>query len=243
MHRMNINDATPNYATSSHSQGFSPKQTSNKRAGENTAPRVSIVPEADVSSLLTLPTELLLNITKDLPLRDISRLASINTELSTTLNTEEKLTILSARYYGHASEAYRKSIENKKIPAVPNHEIDDPLLRLAYHRVTSNKHLISLGSNTEQLCVATLKGHTDGVLSVTTLPDGRLVSSSADNTVKVWDLSKPDEQQCVVTLEGHTRCVASITVLTDERLASGSADHTVKVWDLSKPMSRNAWRH
>ena len=176
MHRMNINNeipnyrninnATPNYATSSHSQGLSPKQTSNKRTGENTAPRVSIVPEADVSPLLALPTELLLKITNYLPLRDISRLASTNTKLSTTLNTEEKLQILSARYYGSASEAYRKSIENKEIPAVPNHEIDDPLLRLAYHRVTSNKHLISLGSNTQQLCVATLnRAYKLGVVS------------------------------------------------------------------------------
>ena len=187
-----------------HSQELSPKQTSNKRAEENTAPRVSIVPETDVSPLLTLPTELLLKIANDLPLRDISRLASINIKLSTTLNTEEKLTILSDRYYGYASEAYRKSIENMKIPAVPNHEIDDPLLRLAYHRVTSNKHLISLGSNAEQLCVATLKGHSDWVLSVTALPDGRLASSSADNTVKVWDLSKPAEKQCVATLKGHS---------------------------------------
>ena len=100
MHRMNINNATPNYATSSHSQEFSPKQTSNKRAAANTAPRVSIVPEADVSPLLTLPPELLLKIANDLPLRDISSLALINTKLSTTLNTEEKLQILAHRYYG-----------------------------------------------------------------------------------------------------------------------------------------------
>ena len=91
MNRMNINNATPNYATSSHSQGFSPKQTSNKRAGENTAPRVSIVPEADVSPLLALPDELLLKIANDLPLRDIKSLASTNRRLSNTLNLEEKL--------------------------------------------------------------------------------------------------------------------------------------------------------
>ena len=128
-----------------------------------------------------------------------------------------------------------KALKTGDIPAVPNHEIDDPLLRLAYHRFTSNKYLISLGSNTQQLCVATLKGHTNVVLSVTALADGRLASCSADNTMKVWDLSKPDEQQCVATLKGHSKLVSSVTALTDGRLASCSHDNTVKVWDLSKP--------
>ena len=237
---MNINNATPNYATSSHSQEFSLKQTSNKRAGENTAPRVSIVPEADVSPLLTLPDELLLNITKYLPLRDISRLASTNTKFSTTLNTEEKLRILSDRYYGSASEAYRKSIESREIPAVPNHEIDNPLRRLIYHRVTSNKYLNSLGSNTQQLCVATLKGHRGWVFSVTALPDGRLASSSVDKTVRVWDLSKPDGQQCVATLVGHTSGVNSVTELPDGRLVSCSFDNTVKVWDLNNTVKERS---
>ena len=87
MHRMNINNATPNYATSS--QEFSPKQTSNKRAGENTAPRVSIVPEAEVSPLLALPDELLFKIANDLTLVDIKGLALTSRRPSTLFNTEE----------------------------------------------------------------------------------------------------------------------------------------------------------
>ena len=231
---MNINNTTANYAISS--RGFSSEKPSDHQAGEhNTAPEASVVPKEEVPSLLALPDELLVKIANDLPLEGIRCLTLTSRRLSTLFNTEEKLKILSGRYNGSASEAYRKNIENRKIPAVPNNDINDPLLRLAYHRIESNKYLISLGSNTRQQCVATLKGHTRGVSSVMPLADGRLASCSYDQAVKVWDLSKPDGQQCVATLKEHTNFVRSVTPLADGRLASCSDDQTVKMWDLSKP--------
>ena len=230
---MTINYTTTHYTTSSH--GFSTENPSGNPAGEKTAEGISVVPREEVSPLVALPDELLLNITNYLPLDDIRRLALTNRRLSGIFNTEEKLEIISGRLFGTAVEAYRKNIEHRAIPPVPNLEINDPLLRLAYHRVESNTYLSALGSNTQQQCVATLNGHTAWVRSVTPLADGRLASCSHDQTVKVWDLSKPDGQQCVATLNGHTDWVRSVTPLADGRLVSYSNDRTVKVWDLSKP--------
>ncbi len=46
----------------------------------------------------------------------------------------------------------------------------------------------------------TLKGHTDSVYSVCFSPDGkRILSGSADNTVKVWDATSGQEQMPGVT--------------------------------------------
>ena len=77
----------------------------------------------------------------------------------------------------------------------------------------------------------TLEGHTYGVEAVAVSADGRhVVSGSADETVKVWELGTGRELR---TLEGHTGWVEAVAVTADGRhVVSGSFDNTVKVWEL-----------
>ena len=59
----------------------------------------------------------------------------------------------------------------------------------------------------------------------------RLLTGSADRTLKVWDLAAG---KAVQTLKGHTDLVTSCAVSPDGRRAvSGSWDKTLRVWDLS----------
>jgi WD40 repeat protein len=78
--------------------------------------------------------------------------------------------------------------------------------------------------------VRILTGHSLGVTAIAVLPDGRVVSSSFDNTLRVWDLAT-GETTC--TLKGHSNRVRAVALSPDGRLVSASDDRTLRIWDLA----------
>ncbi|MBZ5521961.1 MAG: TIR domain-containing protein [Acidobacteriia bacterium] len=81
-----------------------------------------------------------------------------------------------------------------------------------------------------RLQVAT--GHQNHVLGCAWSPDGRrILSSSADNTLRIWDASSG---QTLVTFFGHQNYVWSCAWSPDgRRILSSSADNTLRIWDAS----------
>ncbi len=80
-------------------------------------------------------------------------------------------------------------------------------------------------------CLFTLYGHTSWITCVAICPDDQtLVSSSLDDTVKLWAL---ETGELLETLTGHTRSVNAIAISPDgNTLASGSDDYTIRIWNL-----------
>ena len=74
-----------------------------------------------------------------------------------------------------------------------------------------------------------LRGYTDKVNAVAFIPDGtRIVSGSADGTIKLWDTATNEE---VITFREHTAAVNSLAFSPGgRRLVSASSDGTVKVF-------------
>jgi WD40 repeat protein len=75
-----------------------------------------------------------------------------------------------------------------------------------------------------------LRGHEQAVTSAAFSPDDRrIVSSSFDKTVRIWDVAGGAP---LMTLRGHTAWVWSAAFSPDGRLiVSASGDKTVRIWD------------
>jgi WD40 repeat protein len=77
--------------------------------------------------------------------------------------------------------------------------------------------------------VAMCRGHEGPVNSVCVTADNKIVSGSADRTVRVWDMQGKELAVC----RGHEGWVFSICVTPDNKIVSGSNDTTVRIWHLA----------
>ena len=75
------------------------------------------------------------------------------------------------------------------------------------------------------------KGHNDGITSLCELSGNKLISSSDDNTLKLWNLNY-NTISLIKTLNGND-WMYQVIPLTNNIIASGSKDKTIKIWELN----------
>jgi len=92
-------------------------------------------------------------------------------------------------------------------------------------------HKVRLWNPLSGTCLVEMIGHSAWVTSVAVAADGsRVVSSSADGTIRVWSR----DGACEAVLTGHTGPVHAVAVdVLGERAVSGGADGTVRLWDVA----------
>jgi WD40 repeat protein/serine/threonine protein kinase len=80
----------------------------------------------------------------------------------------------------------------------------------------------------------------DGGTTVAFAPDGRLLATSHESTVCLWEAATG---QAGLTLRGHTGRVYDVAWARDgRRLATGSADQTVRLWDVPTALEQRVFR-
>ena len=73
-----------------------------------------------------------------------------------------------------------------------------------------------------------LKGHKKTINSIIELENNKLVTSSDEKSMILWDLKDPEAKYFI---EGHTDNVSCLTHLGGNKFASCSLDNTLKIWE------------
>ena len=80
------------------------------------------------------------------------------------------------------------------------------------------------------------EGHKQAVYGVAAVPDGRILTASADSTVRVWR-----DGQCERTIQAHHTELRAVAVLPGgARFVSGALDGTAKLWTLDGTLVRTS---
>jgi WD40 repeat protein len=100
---------------------------------------------------------------------------------------------------------HKQAIESYPLQAYRSALVFSPKKSLIRHAFQhENKERIEVRPMIDDwgLCLRTLEGHSESVLSVAVSGDSRwVVTGSGDNTAKIWDAGSG---HCVHTLEGHS---------------------------------------
>ncbi|MDE0427260.1 MAG: cohesin domain-containing protein [Candidatus Poribacteria bacterium] len=97
--------------------------------------------------------------------------------------------------------------------------------------------IFSLNTFAQHVPYTSLEGHRDAVFSVAFSPDGKMLASGGDRTIKLWNAVTGS---LIRRLIGHKYQVYSVAFSPDGKiLASGSQDDTIKLWDIAtgKPIN------
>ena len=175
----------------------------------------------------------------DVPMSEIASISIQRSEQPPDMDSGE----MSPDFPGTSADKQPKQPSGICVATLEGHR--EAVASVAFHPFHPTGRLLATGSwdKTAKLwrllseglssCMATLKGHSNGVNSVAFNSTGTILATGSwDTTAKLWRLS-PDNSSatCIATLEGHTESVSSVAFNSMEFLATGSWDKTAKLWN------------
>ena len=72
------------------------------------------------------------------------------------------------------------------------------------------------------------QGHKATINTIIELANGKLVTSSDENDLILWDRNDPES---IYLIKGHTDIVTSLCLIEGNKFATASRDNTIKIWE------------
>jgi WD40 repeat protein/tetratricopeptide (TPR) repeat protein len=117
----------------------------------------------------------------------------------------------------------------RKWPEAPRAHGSSPQLLPHNRGLTVSGKTISIWNLETGSLVHTLEGHTSTVIAVEATAGGQLISASADDTLRIWNLITG---QCELTLSDPSG-ISHMALASDQHAVTTSAKGFVRVWDLA----------
>lgn len=95
--------------------------------------------------------------------------------------------------------------------------------------IGTSDNTISIYNMETRSLIDTIHGHEGTINNIIELDDHRLVTSSADKSIKIWKKELAG-YKCQVTLKGHLCSVSKTIQISNNRIASCSYDTTIRIW-------------
>lgn len=85
--------------------------------------------------------------------------------------------------------------------------------------------------------ISTIQGHIKAVSWLIEVNDNKIITSSHDNSIKIWNYHKNKKIQYTLetTLNFHSSSVLQVIGINNNKFASCSWDSSIKVWDIVPP--------
>ena len=90
-------------------------------------------------------------------------------------------------------------------------------------------NIINKNEKKEFICIKTLIGHSEKVVSLMELLSGKLLSGSYDHTIRIWNF-KNNEPERIIKEKGKVFCFLEFE---ENKILCGTSENCINLWDIS----------
>ena len=95
--------------------------------------------------------------------------------------------------------------------------------------ITACHKYIAIWDTLKRMCLRIIQGHTDKINAILPISYDRILSSSNDGTVRLWQCETGDYLGTILDQEAS---VDSMLMISEDWLATGNSDGTISIWNI-----------